>query len=211
MTRDQQDTLLVVVCMGFVIFCASFAFGIFTEERNPDAYNMITTTMIESTNTTETIQTTTGTTSTSVLETSSSITTTETTEATSSTIIVTEQKLANTQDDLLYLGAFTGTYYNGATNPCPGGSGRMLVSCDVKNDIYKGSVASRLVYETYGYYLDNKTMIYISFKTHPELDGWYSVDDCNAVSGIIDFYFDDYSKCPWEMDGLIHCEAWIRI
>lgn len=141
------------------------------------------------------------------------ITTTTTEDATTETTTETTTEpttTTTTEESLLYLGKFTATYYRGDYYPCNGGSGRELIPCDVKPDSYKGSVASRLVFERYGYYVSDRTMIYISFESIPELDGWYSVDDCNADPSIIDFYFNDYSKCPWQQAGVVLCEAWIK-
>jgi hypothetical protein len=85
----------------------------------------------------------------------------------------------------------------------------MLYSCYEKDDIYKGSVASRLVYGQYGYEVNSKTMVYIEFEDYPMLDGWYSVDDCNSDPSIVDFYFADYSTCPWQNDGVTGIGMWI--
>ena len=85
----------------------------------------------------------------------------------------------------------------------------MLVSCYVKDDSYKGSVASRFVYENYGYYRNDKTMVRIEFPKYPELNGWYSVDDCCASMNVADFYFADYSTCPWQLHGVTECRMWI--
>ena len=85
----------------------------------------------------------------------------------------------------------------------------MLVSCYEKETSYKGSVASKYVYERYGYYINDKTMVYIEFRKYPKLNGWYSVDDCNADPSIVDFYFADYSTCPWRNDGLTSVDVWI--
>lgn len=122
---------------------------------------------------------------------------------------VTEAVTSDFRDDMTYLGSFTGTYYKGATVPCHGGSGRMLVSCYEKETWFKGSVASRLVYERYGYYVNDKTMVYVEFRDYPRMNGWYSVDDCNADPSIVDFYFADYTTCPWQNDGLTSVEMWI--
>ena len=115
------------------------------------------------------------------------------------------------QIQMTYLGEFTGTYYKGSTYLCNGGSGRMPVSCYEKLDSYKGSVASRLVYDNYGYYVNGKTMVYIEFEKYPQLNGWYSVDDCNADQNIVDFYFADYSTCPWQTDGITPVSVWICV
>ena len=85
----------------------------------------------------------------------------------------------------------------------------MLVSCYIKQDFYKGSVASRFVYENYGYERNGKTMVRVEFPKYPELNGWYSVDDCCASMNVADFYFADYSTCPWQLLGVTECEMWI--
>ena len=140
-------------------------------------------------------------------ETSSTYTTTTTYETAEDT--TTEQ--TTLQDSMTYLGKFTGTYYKGSTIPCNGGSGRMLVSCYEKPESYKGSVASRLVYNNYGYYVNDKTMLYIEFEKYQQLNGWYSVDDCNADQNIVDFYFADYSTCPWQTAGVTPVDVWICV
>lgn len=135
------------------------------------------------------------------------ITYTTTYEAVETT--TTEQTTAQSQ--MTYLGQFTGTYYKGSTYPCNGGSGRMLVSCYEKPDSYKGSVASRFVYYNYDYNMNGKTMVYIEFEKYPQLNGWYSVDDCNADQSIVDFYFADYSTCPWKTAGITPVKVWICV
>jgi len=166
-----------------------------------------TTTKTETTTTTTITTTTEETTTTSTTMTAETVTTSSTTETTEPEVITTIT--SDVMENLSYLGVFTGTYYKGATNPCNGGSGRVLVGCDVKSDSYKGSVASRLVYETYGYYVNGKTMIYLEFESFPNMNGWYSVDDCNADRSIIDFYFPNYNNCPWQNAGLTTVQAWI--
>lgn len=153
-----------------------------------------------------TTTTTTAVTTTTTCTTSTTVTTVTTTteETTTSTTTTTDMK-----DSLTYLGSFTGTYFKGDSDPCNGGSGRILIPCDIKDDTYKGSVASQFVFNQYGYERNGKTMIYIEFPTIPEMNGWYSVDDYNADPSIIDFYFPNYSKCPWQQDGVIQCVAWI--
>lgn len=85
----------------------------------------------------------------------------------------------------------------------------MLVSCYIKQDFYKGSVASRYVYENYGYYRNDKTMVRVEFPDYPELNGWYSVDDCCASMSVADFYFAEYATCPWQLQGVTECKMWI--
>lgn len=142
-----------------------------------------------------------------VEETTSAYTTPTTHEVTETK--TTEQTAAQSQ--MTYLGQFTGMYYKGSTYPCNGGSGRMLVSCYEKTDSYKGSVASKFVYYNYDYNVNGKTMVYIEFEKYPQLNGWYSVDDCNEDQKIVDFYFADYSTCPWKTDGITTINVWICV
>lgn len=109
-----------------------------------------------------------------------------------------------------YLGVFRGTYYQGNCVPCKGGSGRWLKSCYVSDDEIKGSVACRAVYERYGYSLNGEpTVVKLKCSSHPEINGLYTVDDCCASLSVMDFYFEDYSRCPWQFDGVINVEAWV--
>lgn len=137
------------------------------------------------------------------------VTTTCSTTVTSITESTTAETVTDFRDTMTYLGDFRATYYQGNSVPCYGGSGRMLVSCYEKYEWYKGSVASRWVYGQYGYNINGKTTVYIEFDNYPRLNGWYSVDDCNADSGIVDFYFADYATCPWRNDGITDCRMWI--
>lgn len=148
------------------------------------------------------------TTCTKIMETTeTTMTTSENAVNSSETITFTE--VTDVTDTMSYLGSFAADYYSGNTVPCCGGSGRMLVSSYEKDDWYKGSVASRYIYEQYGYYLNEKTMVYCEFPDYPRLNGWYSVDDCNSDSGIFDFYYADYTTCPWQNDGVTKVEVWI--
>lgn len=109
-----------------------------------------------------------------------------------------------------YLGVFRGTYYRGNCVPCKGGSGRWLKSCYVSDDEIRGSVACRAVYERYGYSLNgNPTVVRLKCSSHPEINGLYTVDDCCASLSVMDFYFEDYSRCPWQFDGVVSVEAWV--
>ena len=141
--------------------------------------------------------------------TTTTVTTTCSTTITSVTESTTAETVTDFKDTMTYLGDFIATYYKGDSVPCYGGSGRMLVSCYEKDEWYKGSVASRWVYGQYGYNVDGKTTVYIEFNNYPRLNGWYSVDDCNADPGIVDFYFANYATCPWQNDGLTQVEMWI--
>lgn len=109
-----------------------------------------------------------------------------------------------------YLGVFRGTYYRGNCVPCKGGSGRWLKSCYVSDDLIRGSVACRAVYERYGYSLNGEpTVVRLKCSAHPEINGLYTVDDCCASLSVMDFYFEDYSRCPWQFDGVVSVEAWV--
>lgn len=143
--------------------------------------------------------------------TTTTVTTTCSTTVTSVAESTTSETVTDFRDTMTYLGDFMATYYKGDSVPCYGGSGRMLVSCYEKDEWYKGSVASRWVYGQYGYNVNGKTTVYIEFDNYPRLNGWYSVDDCNADSGIVDFYFDDYATCPWQNDGVTCCRMWISV
>ena len=201
MTKDLIKEYAAVPGIAFVIFALGYACGVFMCQRHPDRYG-ITTEVEETMPAVTTTETTTATT----VETSCM---TSTTEATTMTTAVAEPVTTDLTDTMIYLGGFSATYYKGDSVPCYGGSERMLVSCYEKEDWYKGSVASRLVYQNYGYDVDGKTMVYIEFKHYPRLNGWYSVDDYNADSSIVDFYFSDYSTCPWQFDGTTPVEMWI--
>ena len=143
--------------------------------------------------------------------TTTTVTTTCSTTVTSVTESTASETVTDFRDTMTYLGDFRATYYKGDSVPCYGGSGRMLVSCYEKDEWYKGSVASRWVYGQYGYNANGKTTVYIEFDDYPILNGWYSVDDCNADPGIIDFYFADYATCPWQKDGVTGCQMWISV
>ena len=186
MTELRIGCLYAVVTMAALI---GYGFGIETRDTRPEAVEIVEEMVTEAT-----------------ITTSTTLSTTVTTMTESSTTMVTT---SDWKANMTLLGAFTATYYKGNYTPCNGGSGRMLVSCYEKETSYKGSVASKYVYERYGYYLNDKTMVYVEFDKYPKLNGWYSVDDCNADPSIVDFYFADYSTCPWQWDGLTSVEMWI--
>ena len=186
MTELRIGCLYAIIAMATLI---GYGFGIETRDTRPEAVEIVEEMVTEAT-----------------ITTSTTLSTTVTTMTESSTTMVTT---SDWKANMTLLGAFTATYYKGNYTPCNGGSGRMLVSCYEKETSYKGSVASKYVYERYGYYLNDKTMVYIEFGKYPRLNGWYSVDDCNADPKIVDFYFADYSTCPWQNDGLTSVDVWI--
>ena len=144
---------------------------------------------------------------------SETLETTMTVSATCTTAIITTTEVTTTTESIPheeYLGVFRGTYYRGNCVPCKGGSGRWLKSCYVSDDEIRGSVACRAVYERYGYSLNgNPTVVRLKCSTHPEIDGLYTVDDCCASLSVMDFYFEDYGRCPWQFDGVVSVEAWV--
>lgn len=130
-----------------------------------------------------------------------------TTQGTTVTMAVTTTESTPHEE---YLGVFRGTYYQGNCVPCKGGSGRWLKSCYVSDDLIRGSVACRAVYERYGYSLNGEpTVVRVACSAHPEINGLYTVDDCCASLSVMDFYFEDYSRCPWQFDGVVNVEAWV--
>ena len=150
-----------------------------------------------------TTTTTTATTETTTSTTTTTVTTTQTTQT------VTEAKKTDATG-LTKLGTFKGTYYAGKTVPCKGGSGRTLIDCTTGSNGIKGSVASKLVYQNYGYKRNGeRTKIYIEISGHSSMNGWYYVDDCNSTTSIIDFYFYKNSNCPWSKAGVVSVTAYI--
>ena len=98
-----------------------------------------------------------------------------------------------------FIGTFSrGTFY---TTGSYGGSGRTLVS--------GYSIASRFIYETYGY---GDYKIRIECDDFPELNGTYSLDDCSAPGNyeVIDFWFapNDVPSYFREM-GVFEVKAYI--
>jgi len=153
--------------------------------------------------------TTTCTTSTTVMTTTTTVTTvtTTTTEMTTTTTTTYDPK-----ERLIDYGNFTATYYHGRyTNPCPGGSGRMLLDCTPKDDEIKGSVACRRIQEDYGYNVNGRTRVYLEMDSHPEMDGWYFVDDACEKLTIVDFYFIEYEDCPWCGDIPPSVHLWMEV
>ena len=181
--------MLVIVC----IMCKLVAPQ--APLTNEVAATTMTVTTCTSSTTTETTTTTTVTTM-----------TTTTTEATTTTTVTTY----DIKDRLVDYGHFKGTYYNGATNPCNGGSGRTLIDCTPKSDETKGSIACRRIFEDYGYNVNGRTRVYLEFDSYPNMDGWYFVDDCCASLNVVDVYFINYNTCPWQNDGVTDIHLWVE-
>ena len=116
------------------------------------------------------------------------------------------------KDDMSYVGNFKMTYYP-ETYYYPGvcgGSTRTLRGYGDYGDGIRGSVASRSLYEMYGYERNGRTTIYLEFPSYPEMDGWYFLDDYCAHYGVIDvFVFSEYA-CPFGYDGVTWADCWIN-
>ena len=128
---------------------------------------------------------------------------TTTTTTLSTTVTTTTETTTTTTYDfkerLIDYGYFTGTYYHGQYyNPCPGGSGRMLEDCSPKSDEIKGSVACRRIQEEYDYWVNGRTKVYLEIVENPELN-------------VVDFYFINYSDCPWQgqLNRTVH--LWMEV
>ena len=152
-------------------------------------------------------------------KTTTTITTTETTATESTTIKTSKSTTTSTASttaksvktgEVSLVGTFKGTYYAGKSVPCKGGSGRTLIDCTVGGNGVKGSVASRYAYEKWGYKANGgRTKLYLEIKGYESMNGWYYVDDCNAVSSIIDFYFYKNANCPWQKAGVVEVKCYV--
>lgn len=115
------------------------------------------------------------------------------------------------KDNATYVGNFKMTYYPATAyyDGVCGGSGRTLRGYGDYSDGIRGSVASRSLYEMYGYERNGRTTIYLEFPSYPEMNGWYFLDDYCAHYGVIDvFVFSDYA-CPFGYDGITWADCWI--
>lgn len=191
----------IAICVGGI---GVVSYDIYTDIKNPPTEES---SIVEITEITSTISTQPETNSTTYTTT----TTYEVTELSEETTNETQTTPAsdNIKDKLTYIGMFVGTYFGDET-PLNGGSGRELIDCSPSEGITHGSVASKYVYENFGYNVGGRTKIWIEFSGLDEMNGWYTVDDCNADAAIIDFYFADYSTCPWQNDGTIAVNVWIE-
>ena len=132
-------------------------------------------------------------------------------------------------DGLTCIGSFSrGTFYTGSY----GGSGRALMDCAYGGDgTVKGSIASRYLYDTYGYnYNGERTKVYLEVLGYPSMDGWYYLDDASADYGyyggmvdssgysysgwvspyeVIDFAYWYNSNCQFYGQGVVHVTAYM--
>lgn len=129
-------------------------------------------------------------------------TTTETTETTITTageVITTTDEVINFVPDMQFIGTFQGTYYSYPKGTL-GGSGRKLIDCSIGDEEVKGSIASRSLFDMFGYnYNGQRTKIYINCKSCESLSGYYYLDDSTAsyVLGVIDFYYLEDTNCQF--------------
>lgn len=189
----SKKTILLAACAAIVIVC------ILCKLVAPQAP---LTNEVEVMVTTGTTSTTTVTTTTTTVTT----VTTTTTEATTTTTVTHDIK-----DRLVDYGFFSGTYYRGeGVNPCPGGSGRMLMDCTPSDNDIKGSIACRRIQEDYGYNINGRTRVYLEFTSYPQMNGWYYVDDACASYNVVDVYFINYATCPWQNDGVTDIHLWVE-
>lgn len=99
---------------------------------------------------------------------------------------------------------YTGVYYN-YSNPwdVKGGSGRTLIGFDARNGI-KGSIASRTIYEKYGYnYNGKRTTVYLEFPDYSEMNGYYYLDDCCRDYNVVDVFVCYANNCSFEYAGRV--------
>lgn len=163
----------------------------------------VLTTDTTTTDTDATTTTTESTTEAPTTATATSTTKTTTAKTTTATTAATEES------SLTLIGTFKGTYYAGKTVPCKGGSGRTLIDCTTGKDGLKGSVASKYIYQKYGYKVSGRTKVYLELTNYPKMSGWYAVDDCNADSRIVDFYFHYNKNCPWRVAGVTEVKMYV--
>ena len=190
------DLIVIVILIAIAAVCAIVT--------NPKPDKITSTASAEAVTTTYTTTSTTPLTTTTV--TTMTTTTTEQTTTTTTTYDLKER--------LIDYGDFSATYYHGRyTNPCPGGSGRMLLDCTPKDDEIeiKGSVACRRIQEDYGYNVNGRTRVYLEMESHPEMNGWYFVDDACEKLTVVDFYFVEYEDCPWCGDIPPSVHLWMEV
>lgn len=144
---------------------------------------------------------------------SSRNTITQTTSTTSNTSTTTSTTMITTLASSYNI-EFVKTFSRGTYYPYPagtkGGSGRTLLDCSIGDGTVKGSIASSYLYSLYGYNHDDRTKVYLEIPSHPEMDGYYYVDDCDAWNpNVIDFYYYTASNCPFQMEGVVSVNCYV--
>ena len=202
MKNNLQNLVLGILLTGCLIITAILLTYYSSNKKMNELSSIEETTICTTMTTTMTVTTTSTTTTT---------TTTNVTTVTTTTTETTTTTTYNFKDQLVYVGEFYGTYYHGkGVNPCPGGSGRMLEDCTPKDSEMKGSVACRAIQETYDYYVNGRTRVYLELQQYPEMNGWYWVDDACLYYDNVDFYFINYNTCPWEGGLPPDVEVWVE-
>lgn len=120
-----------------------------------------------------------------------------------------EPEKVNTLNYYGYFGRVTyypaTAYYSGVC----GGSGRTLLGYGNYDNGIRGSVASRSLYEAYGYNYNGRTTVYLEFPGYESMNGYYYVDDCCANYGVIDVFVWDSYSCPFYNAGVITANCYI--
>ena len=119
---------------------------------------------------------------------------------------------APSSDGLTYFGYFGRVTYYPATayyDGVCGGSGRTLMGYGDYGNGIRGSVASRTLYETYGYNRNGRTTVYLEFPGYSEMNGYYYVDDCCRDYGVIDVFVWSGYNCPFYNAGVITADCYI--
>lgn len=96
-------------------------------------------------------------------------------------------------------------YYDGVC----GGSGRTLLGYGDYGNGIRGSIASRSLYEAYGYSRNGRTTVYLEFPGYESMNGWYYLDDCCAYYGVIDVFVWSGYSCPFYNAGVITANCYI--
>ena len=116
------------------------------------------------------------------------------------------------KNNMTYLGCYSGTYYPATAyyDGVCGGSTRTLLGYGDYGDNIRGSIASRSLYEMYGYNRNGRTTVYLEFPEFPEMDGLFFVDDCSAYYGIIDVFVWSDAACPFGVKGRTPIDCYIE-
>lgn len=115
-------------------------------------------------------------------------------------------------DGLTYVGYFGRVTYYPATayySGVCGGSGRTLLGYGNYDNGIRGSIASRSLYEMYGYNRNGRTTVYLEFPGYENMNGRYYVDDSCANYGVIDIFVWDSYSCPFYNAGVITANCYI--
>ena len=118
-------------------------------------------------------------------------------------------------DNMTYVGYFGRVTYYPQTHYYPGvcgGSGRTLIGYGNYDNGIRGSIASRSLYETYGYDRDGRTTVYLEFPGYDFMNGWYYLDDYCRHYGVIDVFVwsENSYDCPFYGDGVITANCYIN-